>query len=71
MLISLDDGTCFECDGQLKVIEVDDCSMLVECVECENSIVVEPDAFGDGCVDYYIPFYAESQMVDLGNPERG
>ncbi|MEL7499536.1 MAG: hypothetical protein AAFN77_18175 [Planctomycetota bacterium] len=70
MLVSLDDGACLECEGQLEVIDVDDCSMLVQCVECEASITVEPDAFGDGCIDYYIPFYAESQMIDLGDPGR-
>ena len=70
MLVSLDDGACPECKGQLRVIEVDDSSMLVQCVDCNESMKVEPDAFGDRCVDYYVPFYAESQMFDLGGLER-
>ncbi len=69
MLISLNDGQCPECEGQLEVIEVDDCSMLCQCVECDHASSYEPDAFGDGCVDYYLPFYAESHQVDLGNPQ--
>ena len=71
MLVSLKDGACPECEGQLKVMEVDEYSMSVQCVDCEEVMRVEPDAFGDGCVDYYIPFYAESQMADLADPERG
>ena len=69
MLVSLKDGACCQCEGQLKVVGADDCSMLVECVECNHSTSVEPDAFGDGGVDYYIPFYSESQLVHFGDPD--
>jgi hypothetical protein len=70
MLISLNVGQCPECDGQLEVIDVDDVSMLCQCVECDHSDAYESDAFGDGGIDYYFPFYAERQMVDLGDPGR-
>lgn len=59
MLVNREDGTCRECDGTLEIVDVDDVSMTVCCVECLDSYRIEPDGFGDGCIDYYIPFYAQ------------
>jgi len=59
MLVNREDGTCRECDGTLEIVDVDDVSMTVCCLECLDSYRTEPDGFGDGCVDYYIPFYAQ------------
>ena len=33
--------------------------MTVECTECSESHLVEPDAFDDGCMKYYAPFMAD------------
>ena len=41
-------------------MEADDATMTVECQgECGDSYEVEPDAFGDGCMTYYVPFMAK------------
>jgi hypothetical protein len=54
MLVATKDGICRECGGQLKIVDVDDATMTVECLECGDSYLVEPDAFGDGCMTYYV-----------------
>ena len=63
MLVNPTDGNCYECEGQFEVIDADDCSMTVQCVECGESFTVEPDAFGDGCVEYYIPYMTERYLA--------
>ena len=55
------DGTCRSCSGRLKIIDADDATMTVECSECGDSYFVEPDAFGDGCMEYYAPFLAAKE----------
>lgn len=64
MLVELTDGACRECGAQLEIVDADDCTMDVRCTapECGDAYTVEPDAFGDGCVLYYIPFMAELQF---------
>jgi len=64
MLVDEKDASCPECKGQLSVDEIDDCSMYVSCVECGHDMRVEPDAFGDGCVKYYIPFQVSQEFGD-------
>lgn len=32
-----------------------------ECSFCHDVYTVEPDAFGDGCMTYYVPILAEQQ----------
>ncbi len=61
MRVNPQDGTCRTCRGELEVIDADDATMTVECQAdgCGDSYLVEPDAFGDGCVTYYVPFLAE------------
>lgn len=63
------DGRCRSCDGDLHIIAVDDATMTVECLEpdCGDTYLVETDAFGDGCMTYYVGFL--SQMEDAGNEE--
>ncbi len=57
MLVNREDGTCRDCDGTLEIVDVDDISMTVCCMECDgDEYKVEPDAFNDGCVTYYTPF---------------
>ena len=64
MLVDPTDGKCYECEGQLEIIDADDCSMTVQCVECGASYDVESDAFGDGCVTYYIPYMTERYLAE-------
>jgi hypothetical protein len=52
------DGRCRECGGELDITDADDATMTVECCECGVSYLVETDAFGDGCMKYYVPFMA-------------
>ena len=54
MRVNPKDGVCRSCDGELEIIHADDATMTVECLECGDSYLVEPDAFGDGCVMYYV-----------------
>ena len=57
MLVNREDGTCRECDGTLEIVDVDDATMTVFCTECDTGTYkVEPDAFGDGCMNYFVPF---------------
>jgi hypothetical protein len=56
MLVSTSDGCCRTCSGQLEIIDADDATMTVECQECGDEYTVEPDAFGDGCMTYYVEF---------------
>lgn len=54
------DGVCRSCGGELEITDADDATMLVECQnpECGDAYEVEPDAFGDGCMIYWVPFMA-------------
>ena len=63
MLVDLKDGRCRSCDSQLEIVEVDDISMLVRCMECDDTYSVETDAFGDGCMTYYVGFM-QQQMEE-------
>ena len=53
MIVDLKDGCCRSCGSALQIIDADDATMTVECVECADSYAVETDAFGDGCMTYY------------------
>jgi len=61
MLVDPKDGVCRSCGGGLEIIDADDATMTVQCEECGDSYVVEPDAFGDGCMTYYVGFVTETQ----------
>lgn len=67
MLVDREDYVCPECQGQLEVDEVDDCSMFIVCTECGYDMQVEPDAFGDGCMKYYMPMQC---LADLRQRPR-
>jgi transcription elongation factor Elf1 len=56
MRVDPKDGTCRSCNGELTITDVDDATMTVECEDCGDSYLVETDAFGDGCMTYYIGF---------------
>lgn len=67
MLVDLEDGKCYECSGQLEVEDIDDCSMIVVCLGCGADFRVEPDAFGDGCLKYYLPMQCLAEGLDPDN----
>ena len=56
-------GCCRSCRGELTIIAADDATMTVEC-ECGESYLVEPDAFGDGCVTYFVGFLAAQMEAE-------
>ena len=64
MLVDRDDGRCRTCGGTLEITDADDATMSVRCTECDDSYVVEPDAFGDGCTVYYVGFLAGKEDAD-------
>jgi transcription elongation factor Elf1 len=64
MRVDPKDGTCRQCGGELKIIDADDATMTVECQECGDSYPVETDAFGDGCMTYYLGFMTERGESD-------
>ncbi len=59
MLVDLKDGACRTCGGTLQIVGADDATMEVLCIECADSYLVEPDAFNDGCMTYYVGFMAD------------
>ncbi|MBA3315611.1 MAG: hypothetical protein M3552_17565 [Planctomycetota bacterium] len=67
MLVDLRDGRCRDCGGQLKIVDIDDATMDVECQDCGDGYPVETDAFGDGCMTYYVPLMAERMLTEEGN----
>ena len=64
MRVDMKDGCCRTCGSQLDIVEGDDATMTVECIECGDSYQVEPDAFGDGCMIYYLGIMAGNQEGD-------
>ena len=60
MLVDLKDGRCRTCGSQLEIIDVDDISLHVECIECADFYQVESDAFGDGCMTYWLGMMTEN-----------
>ena len=70
MRVATADGTCRSCHGDLEIIDADDATMTVECQECGDSYLVEPDAFGDGCMTYYVGFLAQFEEPDETGEEE-
>lgn len=56
MRVEPKDGACRSCGGPLDILDSDDCSMTVACADCGDNYDLETDAFGDGCMSYYVPF---------------
>ncbi len=55
MIVDTEDGRCRSCGGQLEILDFDDVSLEVTCLECGDDYAVETDAFGDGCMKYFMP----------------
>jgi transcription elongation factor Elf1 len=64
MRVKPSDGTCRTCGGELLIVDVDDATMTVDCQQCGDSYLVEPDAFGDGCMTYYFQMLADRMLRD-------
>jgi transcription elongation factor Elf1 len=56
------DGVCRSCNGPLRIVDVDDATMTLDCMQCGDSYNVEPDALGDGCMIYYVQMMAERMV---------
>jgi hypothetical protein len=71
MNVRPEDGACRSCGGQLQIMDFDDVSLTVSCLQCADGYDVETDAFGDGCLRYYFPLMAgrlfgqEGDALDL------
>jgi hypothetical protein len=50
---------CRSCGGHLQIVDFDDVSLTVTCLECADGYDVETDAFGDGCRTYLLPLMAK------------
>ena len=61
MKVSLKDGSCRVCGGDLTIVGADDSAMEVEC-ECGETYLVETDAFNDGGMTYYVGFLAQQMQ---------
>lgn len=64
MKVNPRDGVCRSCRGTLQITEADDATMLVECDDCGDSYLVEPDAFGDGAIHYWPQVMARQELGD-------
>jgi len=64
MRVDPKDGRCRDCGGDLTIIDADDATMTVECDACGVCYLVEPDAFGDGCMTYYVGFLTGASTGD-------
>ena len=62
MRVKPEDGLCRTCSGILEITDADDATMTVECDECGDTYVVEPDAFGDGAVIYWPAMMAKLEQ---------
>jgi hypothetical protein len=60
MIVDPKDGSCRTCGSTLRVIDADDAALTVSCIECRDTYEVETDAFGDGCMTYYLGFLEET-----------
>ncbi len=67
MRVDTKDGRCRTCGSQLNITDADDATMFVECLECGDAYQVEPDAFGDGCMTYYLG--AMTERMEGGEDE--
>ena len=68
MRVDPNDGTCRSCGGELEIVAADDATMTVDCLDCDESYLVEPDSFVDGAIHYYPHFLAE-QLQEGGDDD--
>ncbi len=68
MKVELKDGRCRSCRGQLVIVHVDDLFMEVLCEDCNDSYHVQPDAFGDGAMVYFLDMMAARHDAAADGP---
>jgi hypothetical protein len=61
MRVNSQNGGCRQCQGELGIIDADDATMTVCCLDCGDSYVVETDACNDGGIHYWPRFVAEER----------
>lgn len=61
MRVNLSDGCCRTCGREVEIVDADDATMTVQCVDpvCADCYAVEPDALGDGGLVYYVDLLTE------------
>ncbi len=69
MRVNPRDGRCRSCGGELEITDTDDATMTVECTQCGDEYLVEPDAFGDGAQDYYVEAHCEQLRSQEPEPK--
>ena len=62
--VSPTDGSCRQCGGPLTITDADDATMQVACDSCGDEYAVEPDAFGDGGIEYWPAIMAELEGAE-------
>ena len=64
MIVDRKDGRCRSCSATLEIVDADDATMTVECTDpaCGDCYQVETDAFGDGCMTYWVEMMARSRQ---------
>ena len=70
MNVDLSDGACRSCGGQLQILDFDDVSLHVTCIECSDGYEVETDAFGDGCMKYFLPLATQRLTEEIDGSHR-
>lgn len=69
MRVAPEDGCCRACGAALKIIYSDDGTLTVECQDCGDVYDVETDAFGDGCMTYYVPLQIRKLREGADGPD--
>jgi DNA-directed RNA polymerase subunit M/transcription elongation factor TFIIS len=64
MRVDLKDGRCRSCGSALEITEATEDALFVECTECGDSYEVETDAFGDGCMNYWLAMMTSREEGD-------
>src|SRR4051794_14603840 len=62
MRMETKDGTCPSCGGALEIIDADDVTMTVRCLDCQDEYQVETDGLNDAGVHYWPNFMADKLM---------
>ncbi len=58
MHVDLKDGRCRSCGSVLQIVDATEDALFVECTECGDNYETETDAFGDGCMTYWLGMMA-------------
>ena len=67
MKVDHKDGRCRRCGGSLEVTDANDATMTVECDECGECYLVQPDAFRNGSIEYFAAFHLQRDLEAGGD----